>query len=368
MLILKKYNTYEKTEQINTGQESLITSQGRQELRTLNIVSIIVPAFNAAGYIDECVQSLLRQTYCNLQIILVDDGSTDATSEKCDTWVTKDSRIQVIHKRNAGLPAARNSGFALARGDWVMFVDSDDLLVSDAVEILLENSFIDRVDVVAFDLVPFNQSGDMSRKQIGLEPFPDSIISGRNYFMKQIYNANLGHYTWSYFYRREIIAKMSDGSGPFREEYKLYEDVVFMHLFMKNLEYVSYCPKILYRYRQSPNSMIRSINPIAAQSALEAVRLVYGIEIPEDLSSAKRSLCCGLLLGADAVAGGKSSKVRKEIRQEVLRIGFTQGVSEFKPVIRLKCWLMRLGLLGIVRAVIRGLRRARNFGSKKARP
>jgi len=101
------------------------------------LISIIVPVYKVEEYLDECVESIVNQTYKNLEIILVDDGSPDQCPEMCDSWAQKDSRIKVIHKRNAGLSAARNSGIKVATGDYLSFVDSDDCVQNTMIEELL---------------------------------------------------------------------------------------------------------------------------------------------------------------------------------------------------------------------------------------
>ena len=97
-------------------------------------ISVIVPVYNAENYIDKCVESLVNQTYKNLEIILVNDGSTDSSGTKCDEWAKKDSRIKVIHKENGGVSSARNAGLDVAEGAYVAFVDSDDSLKTTAYE------------------------------------------------------------------------------------------------------------------------------------------------------------------------------------------------------------------------------------------
>lgn len=102
------------------------------------LVSIIVPVYNVAEYLDRCMQSLLHQTYGQLEIILVDDGSTDNSGDICDNYKAADSRVKVVHKSNAGLGMARNTGMDVATGNYFMFVDSDDYIELDAVEYLIK--------------------------------------------------------------------------------------------------------------------------------------------------------------------------------------------------------------------------------------
>ena len=90
------------------------------------LISVIIPIYNVEAYLDECIASVIAQTYSNLEIILVDDGSPDNCPQMCDEWAAKDSRIRVIHKENGGLSDARNAGIDIATGEYIAFVDSDD--------------------------------------------------------------------------------------------------------------------------------------------------------------------------------------------------------------------------------------------------
>lgn len=112
-----------------------------------NLVSIVVPAYNVSEYLDYCVQSLIAQTYDNIEILLVNDGSTDQTGDICDAYAEKDSRIHVLHKSNGGVSSARNMGIENAKGQFIMFVDGDDWLNSDAVELLLNRILETKADI-----------------------------------------------------------------------------------------------------------------------------------------------------------------------------------------------------------------------------
>lgn len=120
-------------------------------------ISVIIPVYNVAQYIRHCVDIVLRQTYRNLEIILVDDGSTDNSGQICDEYAATDSRIRVIHKPNGGLSDARNVGFSLATGEYVLFLDSDDEWGStDFVERLVIQAEQEHNDVILFELVRFS--------------------------------------------------------------------------------------------------------------------------------------------------------------------------------------------------------------------
>jgi raffinose-raffinose alpha-galactotransferase len=112
------------------------------------LVSVIIPVFNVEQYIERCVESVINQEYKNIEIILVDDGSTDQSGMLCDELATKDERIHVIHKKNGGLSSARNSGLEHASGEWVTFIDSDDWVTEDYVSGMYNTAEMSKADVV----------------------------------------------------------------------------------------------------------------------------------------------------------------------------------------------------------------------------
>ena len=115
------------------------------------LVSVVVPVYNVASYLEQCLDSVVNQTYKNLEIILVDDGSTDDSGAICDRYVEKDSRIQVIHKENGGLSSARNVGLERITGEWALFIDSDDWIELNTLELLFEQKD-ERSEIVEFGL------------------------------------------------------------------------------------------------------------------------------------------------------------------------------------------------------------------------
>ena len=124
-------------------------------------VTVVVPVYNTKQYLEECVASLTGQTYREIEILLVDDGSTDGTSALCDTLAEHDDRIRVIHKENGGAATARNLGIDEAEGEYVMFLDSDDWLDTDAIEVLVRYA-----DEQATDVLRFNYVREFEGKQL----------------------------------------------------------------------------------------------------------------------------------------------------------------------------------------------------------
>lgn len=113
-----------------------------------NLISVIVPVYNVEKYLDKCIQSILGQTYSNLEVLLIDDGSTDSSGAICDKYAAQDSRVRVFHKPNGGSSAARNMGLDNANGEWIAFVDSDDWIDADMYEQMLNKAIEDSVEAV----------------------------------------------------------------------------------------------------------------------------------------------------------------------------------------------------------------------------
>lgn len=134
-----------------------MTNRNSNETETL--ISVIVPVYNVEVTLDRCVNSIVHQTYSNLQIILVDDGSPDNCPEMCDVWASRDSRIEVIHKANGGLSDARNVGIANAVGQYIMFVDSDDYIELNSIQILVDTMQREHADLVICSIAEENADG-----------------------------------------------------------------------------------------------------------------------------------------------------------------------------------------------------------------
>ena len=118
-----------------------------------SLISVIVPVYKVEEYLDECVQSLINQTYTNLEIILVDDGSPDGCPQMCDDWAMRDARIKVIHKKNGGLSDARNAGLDICTGDYVAFVDSDDWIKPEMYRYMYDAIKREKADICACNII-----------------------------------------------------------------------------------------------------------------------------------------------------------------------------------------------------------------------
>ena len=164
-------------------------------------VSVVVPIYNVEKELDTCVQSIIGQTVQDIEIILVDDGSPDACPEMCDAYAAQDPRVTVLHKPNGGLSDARNEGLKIARGTYVLFVDSDDYLSPDACEQLLQG-ITDEVDLVAAGYTDWNETHSVTKYRDG---FDDGAILDNEEFMLLSLQRCFFVQTWAYMYRREFM-------------------------------------------------------------------------------------------------------------------------------------------------------------------
>lgn len=145
------------------------------------LISVIVPIYNVENYLDKCVESIVNQTYKNLEIILVDDGSSDNCPQKCDDWHNIDKRIVVIHKENGGLSDARNAGMDIMKGKYVSFVDGDDYIDERYIEVLYNNLVKYNADV---SQVLFNREGLLDSNEIEINVI-DASVSCKNFYISR---------------------------------------------------------------------------------------------------------------------------------------------------------------------------------------
>lgn len=221
-------------------------------------ISVIVPVYKVEPYLDKCISSIVNQTYKNLEIILVDDGSPDNCPAMCDAWAEKDSRIRVLHQRNQGGGAARNAGLDLASGSLIAFVDSDDYIVPDMyahLYTLLEQSVdiaeCSYVEVAGNDAV--FACGYETRSYTAQEAMAEHI---RDRVFRQL--------IWNKLYRRHVM----DGIR-FPTDKKI-DDEFFTYRVLGNANALIHSTKVCYAYRQQSESVTHSM-PISKRiQAVEA--------------------------------------------------------------------------------------------------
>lgn len=178
-------------------------------------ISIVVPVYNVERYLDRCISSVLNQTYKNIEIILVDDGSTDLCPQMCDKYAKIDPRIQVIHKKNGGLSSARNAGIDIATGDFIMFVDSDDYISKLTCEKIVKNIVSD-VDIISFQFQRVYD--DETKNEMVEEQNIVKIMEGNELFRNYINRTDFTHMAWDKAYRNSLFKDVRFIEGRLAED------------------------------------------------------------------------------------------------------------------------------------------------------
>ena len=212
------------------------------------VISIVVPVYNAKKSLERCIESLLHQTYEQLEIILVDDGSADGSSEICDRYTEKDKRIVVIHKKNAGVSAARNTGIERATGTYLQFVDSDDYLDLDACEKLVNAMEKNKSEMAICGCVEHRGEEE---KVIVPEAVPCQKLSQMGEKFGRIYCSNLFNIPWNKLFIREKVKEKFDVA------ISLGEDLLFNLAYMENIEKITFLDSPVYHYMIEQASLSR---------------------------------------------------------------------------------------------------------------
>lgn len=209
------------------------------------LISVIVPVYKVERYLDKCVQSIVDQTYQNLEIILVDDGSPDSCPQKCDAWRHKDPRIHVIHKENGGISTARNCGLQVATGTYYYFVDSDDTIVPTLFERVMEIFEEHDVDIVIFDSERITEDGN---KLGGTEKLEQGFIP-KEKVLSELIIGNINHYMWNKVYKSDVFDQVF-----FPTERVCFEDMPVTCEVVLNANRIYCLNERLYMYLQRSDS------------------------------------------------------------------------------------------------------------------
>ena len=213
------------------------------------LISIIVPIYNVELYLERCVQSILNQTYTNIEIILVDDGSPDKCGKICDELAQKDARIVVIHKPNGGLSDARNAGLDLAKGELIGFIDSDDYIHPEMYSILYKNMIDNDADLSMCDYKAVESPG------AEIFDFDNNTTTYNNIEALEMlftYYCQVFVIAWNKLYRKEVFKELRYTKG------KIHEDELLTYKILHQANKIVYSDARLYYYFQSPNSIIHS--------------------------------------------------------------------------------------------------------------
>ena len=233
----------------------LITHDYRGEcpgLGDVPLITVIVPIYQVEAYLRDCVDSILAQTHANLEVILVDDGSLDGCPQICDEYASLDRRVCVIHKANGGLSDARNAGLDVARGEWIGFVDSDDVVEPMMFERLLVQARVYDAQIAVCNFAEF-ADGQNEREALWTRGVQDQrVLSGREACCLLMVDDELQNYAWNKLYAARLWNGVRFPVG------QKYEDVNTTYKLFEKADSVVLDPEVLYWYRLRGDSIVGS--------------------------------------------------------------------------------------------------------------
>ena len=215
------------------------------------LISVIVPIYNVKSYLRQCLDSLLAQTYSNLEILLIDDGSTDESGNIADEYAQRDNRIRTFHQRNGGISAARNKGLDAMSGDYVMFVDGDDYVDKDFCKVALNLAIEKHVDIVSFGYCLFIEQRDYTERKVTLKP---RQLNNEDAILELIRRRDvMNNFVWNKIFKSQLFTNVRFPEG------QSFEDVAVMHLLYNSAKGIYLSDKVLYYYRKERRGSITSL-------------------------------------------------------------------------------------------------------------
>lgn len=228
-------------------------------------VTVIVPVYNVEDYLRKCVDSLLAQTFKDFDVVLVDDGSTDSSGRLCDEIACGHDFIKTVHKQNGGLSDARNAGYPYITGDYVLFLDSDDYLAPNALELLYGFAKSEDCDIVQGGFY-YAYEDRLMYDNRWFEPDSKAFVLVRQKAMKELVKNNfLKNFAWGKLYRSDIVKQFLFPKGRY------FEDSYWQHLVVDKAERIGFVPAPVLYYLQRGGSISGSFNG-------KSIDLLYGLE------------------------------------------------------------------------------------------
>lgn len=250
------------------------------------LISIIVPCYGVELYLPKCIESIIHQTYTNLEILLVDDGSLDKSGEICDAYARSDCRINVIHKPNGGLADARNVALDVAKGEWIICIDSDDFVSLDYVETLFH---LVEKNQCKIGVAQHKEFYDGTGPETSTPPYEEYVFDKKEGLQKMFYQELFDTAAWCKIYHRSLF--------DFGVRYPLgliYEDLPTTYLLFLKTDKVAYCNRIIYYYLLRNNSLEgQPFNVKKLDSAVEILKMIQSHA--EELQSVEKAVRCRLI-------------------------------------------------------------------------
>lgn len=297
-------------------------------------VSIIVPVYNVELYIDKCIGSIIDQSYKNLEIILVDDGSKDSSGKICDKYQNKDERIRVFHKANGGLSSARNYGIKKATGDWYVFVDSDDWIDKYMIQRLIMFAEETSMEIVCCGKVLVDLNGT-EQKIHTLENF---CLSPEKTIPLAVFDKEVGISAWGKIYKKQLFEGIRFPEG------EIHEDVAIMYRLFMKCKKIGVINKALYFYRNNPEGISKQDYnekyDVVLKHDLENEKIIGSLsrELKEIMSVAVANSCVDMLIKIIKTPNGikiynkQYKQYKKNLKERIILYCFNREIAAKKKI------------------------------------
>lgn len=291
------------------------------------LITVIVPVYKVENTLEKCVESIKNQTYKNLEIILVDDGSPDRSGEMCDEFAKADDRIRVIHKANGGQSSARNVGLDSMNGEYVCFVDSDDWIEENMYEKLYSLIIDNEADIACCGIIKEYGNGKIER----FDPYYNETDGVKVYtkfeaLKESLRNCKITYSLWDKLYDKKIFDSLRMTVG------KIYEDMEIIPKCIEKAERIVYTPELLYHYNQIGESTIRcefNIRRFAEADVAKEKAEDYKERYPELYIQALAQYIAISLNIIHKSKGVKECEVRRKELIKIIKSKQPNGVQEF---------------------------------------
>ena len=225
------------------------------------LISVIIPVYNIENYVEKCIESVLNQTYSNLEIIIVDDGSKDKCPQICDEYFKKDKRIKVIHQENLGLSEARNNGIKIANGKYIAFIDGDDFIDEDMYEILYYNLKRYDADIASCEFTSNFEPEQIKEKKV-------TVLDNKQAIKELILGDKLDNHVCNKLFKKKLFEEVSFPKG------KKYEDIGTMYLLIEKAKKIVLDNSKKYHYINRSTSITNSYSIATLNNYIEMVDIM----------------------------------------------------------------------------------------------
>lgn len=307
-------------------------------------VSIIIPVYNVKQYLAKALDSVINQTYKNLEIIVVDDGSNDGSEIICEEYAQQDNRIKLIHRENGGLSAARNTGLDNMTGEYVAFLDSDDVFLPKAIEKSLNALLSNNVDCVDFQHIAYRTINNKNLVNKKYSVVPEGIYT-KNEALKFIADYKVSVTVWNKLYKRKLwdICRFPNGH--------VHEDVYMIFKIIEKVKNIYFMNNILYLYRIRPGSITQKYSVKNTKDLLEALSFFenfVGAKIPktfnkEQLRETQRKILKDLIVRyANILPKSFSEKheVLNLIKEKINNLEQTVKIKNCDPEVKITYYMI----------------------------